>query len=68
VFQTTEGESIETEAIRLARERASLIAALDRSGGKVSGPGGAAELLGVPPTTLASRLRALGIGRLRRGP
>jgi transcriptional regulator with GAF, ATPase, and Fis domain len=66
VLQTTEGESIETEAERLARERASLIAALDRSGGKVSGPGGAAELLGVPPTTLASRLRALGIARWRR--
>lgn len=42
-------------------ERANLEAALRRSGGRVYGSGGAAELLGVPPTTLASRLKALGI-------
>jgi transcriptional regulator with GAF, ATPase, and Fis domain len=43
------------------REGTNLEAALRRSGGRVYGPGGAAELLGVPPTTLASRLKALGI-------
>ena len=31
--------------------------ALERSGGKVFGRGGAAELLGVKPTTLASRIK-----------
>jgi transcriptional regulator with GAF, ATPase, and Fis domain len=60
--------AIETEAQGRARERANLVAALERSGGKVYGSGGAAELLGVPVTTLASRLRALGIRRPPRGP
>jgi transcriptional regulator with GAF, ATPase, and Fis domain len=45
-------------------ERASIIAALQQSRGKVFGPGGAAELLGMKPTTLASRLKALEIPRL----
>jgi len=34
-------------------------AALKAAGGKVSGPGGAAQLLGIRPTTLASRIKAL---------
>jgi transcriptional regulator with GAF, ATPase, and Fis domain len=45
------------------RERANLEAALARAGGRIYGRGGAAEILGVPPTTFASRLRALGITR-----
>jgi transcriptional regulator with GAF, ATPase, and Fis domain len=44
-----------------AREKANLVAALNQAGGKVYGPGGAAELLGMKPTTLASQLKALGI-------
>lgn len=36
-------------------------AALERAGGKVYGANGAAALLGIPPTTLASRLKSLGI-------
>ncbi len=43
------------------RERANLVAALEQSGFRVSGKGGAAELLGVNPATLASRLKTLGI-------
>jgi transcriptional regulator with GAF, ATPase, and Fis domain len=43
------------------RERANLVAALARSQGRVYGHSGAAELLGVKPSTLQSRLRALGI-------
>ncbi|MBS0642918.1 MAG: sigma 54-interacting transcriptional regulator [Proteobacteria bacterium] len=50
-----------TEAERRERDRTAIRAALERAGGKVSGPGGAAELLGVKPTTLASRIKALGI-------
>ena len=38
-------------------------AELEASGGKVSGPGGAAEFLEIRPTTLASRIKALGIGQ-----
>ena len=45
------------------RERDSLGAALEQSGGKIFGPGGAAELLGMRPTTLASRIKALGLTR-----
>ena len=42
-------------------ERESIAAALKQSGGKVFGPGGAAELLNMKPTTLASRIKALGV-------
>jgi transcriptional regulator with GAF, ATPase, and Fis domain len=43
------------------RERQNLRAALQASGGRIYGPGGAAELLGLNPTTLISRLSALGL-------
>jgi DNA-binding NtrC family response regulator len=43
------------------RERDSLSAALALSAGKIFGPDGAAELLGMKPTTLASRIKALGL-------
>jgi transcriptional regulator with GAF, ATPase, and Fis domain len=44
-------------------ERENLLEALRRTNWKVSGPGGAAELLGVKPTTLASRIKAMAIRR-----
>jgi transcriptional regulator with GAF, ATPase, and Fis domain len=48
----------------LARQEIdNILAALEQSGGRVFGRGGAAELLGMKPTTLASRLKALGIRR-----
>lgn len=50
-----------TEAERRARDRANILAALQSCGGRVFGPNGAAALLGVKPTTLASRLKVLGI-------
>jgi len=53
--------SILTELQRRTRDRISILAALDAAGGKVSGPGGAAEILDLKPTTLASRIRALDI-------
>lgn len=61
-------EPLPTLAEFKRRERALIEAALERSGGKVAGPGGAAELLGVKPTTLASKLEVLGIrgGAARR--
>ncbi len=52
---------IMTERERRARERANLVKALERTGGRIYGAGGAAELLGLNPTTLASRLRAFKI-------
>jgi transcriptional regulator with GAF, ATPase, and Fis domain len=45
------------------QERESITAALAQTGGKIFGPGGAAELLGMKPTTLASRITALGLNR-----
>ncbi len=45
------------------QERETIAAALKQTGGKIFGAGGAAELLGMKPTTLASRLKALGLKR-----
>ena len=36
---------------------------LARTRGRIYGPGGAAELLGVPPSTLQSRMKRLGVAR-----
>jgi PAS domain S-box-containing protein len=46
-----------------ALERANLERALAAAGGKISGEGGAAQRLGLPPSTLTSRLKALGMLR-----
>jgi transcriptional regulator with GAF, ATPase, and Fis domain len=40
-----------------------IVAALDRCQGKLYGPGGAAEALGLKPSTLQSRMKKLGIRR-----
>lgn len=45
------------------RDRENLLAALKQTKWKLSGPGGAAELLDIKPTTLASRMKKLGIER-----
>jgi transcriptional regulator with GAF, ATPase, and Fis domain len=45
------------------RERQNLIAALEKAGWKIYGNGGAAALLGMKPTTLISRMKALTIER-----
>jgi transcriptional regulator with GAF, ATPase, and Fis domain len=45
------------------QERESIMRALQQASGKVSGPNGAAELLGMRPTTLSSRLKAMGMTR-----
>ncbi len=44
-------------------ERDSILRALESSGWRVSGDGGAAKLLGLNPSTLSSRMKALGIAR-----
>jgi len=54
-------EAILTDRECRARERANLMRALQRADGRIYGAGGAAEMLGINPTTLASRLRALKI-------
>jgi DNA-binding NtrC family response regulator len=49
----------EADLKRAARE--AIEAALREAGGRINGPGGAAERLGLKPTTLASRVKALGL-------
>ena len=49
------------------RERDNLRAALEHTGWKVYGAGGAAELLQMKPTTLASRMKRFGLARSERG-
>jgi transcriptional regulator with GAF, ATPase, and Fis domain len=72
--KVTATEAVSTEdtanRVRTAKEfeeleRANVIAALDATSWRVSGNGGAAQLLGVKPTTLSSRMKALGIERKR---
>ena len=58
-------DEIVPDAEMKRRVRANIVSALERAGWKVSGSGGAAELLGVKPTTLASRLKQMGIERPR---
>jgi transcriptional regulator with GAF, ATPase, and Fis domain len=47
------------------REREVIATAMQLTHGKVSGPGGAAEMLGVKPSTLESKLRAHGLRKRR---
>lgn len=47
-------------------QRRAILATLARTGGRVSGRGGAAELLGMKPTTLESRMRRLGVSKPSR--
>ncbi len=57
--------TIITEAERRNRDRDNILAALRLTGGKIFGSDGAGELLGLPPTTLISRMTSLGIQRPR---
>ncbi len=54
---------VSTRAQLLELERTSITEALQRSRGKIYGPGGAAEILGMRPTTLSSKIAALQIKR-----
>jgi transcriptional regulator with GAF, ATPase, and Fis domain len=58
-----QGASMLTRSELKERERESLVAALAQTRGKIFGPDGAAALLGMKPTTLASRIKVLGIQR-----
>ncbi len=57
---TATDEILTTSELR-AFEANNIRRALQRTGGKVYGTGGAAELLDTKPTTLASRIKSLGI-------
>jgi transcriptional regulator with GAF, ATPase, and Fis domain len=47
-------------------EKKNIERALAQTEGKIAGPGGAAQLLGVKPSTLNSKLKAFGIRRAPR--
>ena len=61
ISEQSSSEEILTVAELRKFEAANIQKALERSGGKIYGAGGAAELLDVRPTTLASRIKSLGI-------
>jgi transcriptional regulator with GAF, ATPase, and Fis domain len=44
-------------------ERENIVRALDRAEWRIAGDAGAARLLGVAPSTLSSRMKALGVRR-----
>ena len=50
-----------TEQEMKQRQKENISSALEFAGWRISGKGGAAELLGLRPTTLSDRMRALGI-------
>jgi transcriptional regulator with GAF, ATPase, and Fis domain len=58
--------AIFTDAQMKQRERDNILAALERCHWKVYGPGGAAELLEMKPTTLSSKIKALRLTRSSR--
>jgi formate hydrogenlyase transcriptional activator len=49
------------------KEREHILEALQRSRWKIHGPGGTAEILDINPSTLASRMKKLGIAKPSRG-
>jgi len=59
----TVSEKILTSKDLIALEKENIIKALKQTRWKISGANGAAALLQLPPTTLASRIKALGIER-----
>jgi formate hydrogenlyase transcriptional activator len=68
-YQNTQQPKPTADAALLTRdelkrqERETIINALKQTNGRVSGPGGAAKLLAMKPSTLASRISSLGINR-----
>ena len=59
----TESAAIRTAEEMLELEKINILRALQLSDWRVSGEGGAAGLLGINPSTLASRMKSLGISR-----
>jgi len=66
-FGSEDGDEVESEYLTDAemrrRERENLFAVLQKTGWKIKGVDGAAELLGLKPTTLISRIEKTGLKR-----
>jgi DNA-binding NtrC family response regulator len=61
-FNQAEPEYLTEQEIR-RRERANVFAVLQKTSWRIKGPNGAAELLGVNPSTLISRIEKMGLKR-----
>ena len=61
--ESVAGNEIVTEEEMRRRERENIAAALKQSKGRIYGPGGAAQLLGMKPTTLSARVKKLQASR-----
>jgi len=59
----SESPSLSSFATATTGERDAIGAALARARGRVSGPSGAAAILGIPPSTLESRIRSMNINK-----
>jgi transcriptional regulator with GAF, ATPase, and Fis domain len=62
------GERVLTAEEMKQLERENVSRALERAGGRVYGSRGAAELLGLRPSTLLSRMKAFGLKRVGENP
>ncbi len=60
---TIANDGVLTEAQMIELDKKNLQTALDRTGWKIYGSGGTAELLGLRPTTLASRIKKYGLAK-----
>ncbi|QXE92660.1 sigma 54-interacting transcriptional regulator [Geomonas subterranea] len=58
---TKQGVLTEAEMVKL--QRANTLAALQQCDWKIYGEGGAAEILGIKPTTLTTRMKTMGLSR-----
>jgi hypothetical protein len=69
-FRSEQGGEVEPEFLTdpeiRCRERENLFAVLQKTGWKIKGVDGAAELLGLKPTTLISRIEKMGLKRRAR--
>jgi len=61
------GRLDQAQARQMAEARRMIEAALAETGGRISGPSGAAALLGIPRQTLQSKIASLGIDRNKFG-
>ena len=62
-FPTDLRSPAEVDALVRRLEQENIQRAIECANGRIYGPGGAADLLGLKPTTLAYRMKALGISR-----
>ena len=63
-----QGGQIDTFSTLEENERRHILEALERSGWKIHGTGGAADILKIHPSTLSSRMKKLGIRKQPRRP